>query len=232
MYSHRKKTLQTELALFEFKHPFGAALDHENRWVRLAALVPWDEVEGEYGSHFGVSGHDAYPVRMALGSLIIRERLKLTDEERVEQIRENPYLQYFIGMQEYGTKQPFDPSLMVHFRSRIRAQMLLRVNEAICSPKNQGGGKDTDKSEPPSNTGKLIIDATCAPEDMRHPTDSGLLRNTRSGLSIGSGLQGIRMAGNLGRTGGKRVGSFSRRSGSGSHRHGNFAGVSDSSWDF
>jgi hypothetical protein len=59
MYSHRKKTLQTELALFEFKHPFGTALDPANRWVRLAALVPWDEVEGEYSSHFGVSGNDA-----------------------------------------------------------------------------------------------------------------------------------------------------------------------------
>jgi IS5 family transposase len=99
MYSHRKKTLQTELALFEFKHPFGTALDPENRWVRLAALVPWDEVEGEYSGHFGVSGNDAYPVRMALGSLIIKERMKLTDEETVAQIRENPYLQYFIGMQ-------------------------------------------------------------------------------------------------------------------------------------
>jgi hypothetical protein len=40
---------------------------------------------------------------MALGAIIIKERLKLTDEETDAQIRENPYLQYFIGMQEFST---------------------------------------------------------------------------------------------------------------------------------
>jgi hypothetical protein len=179
MYSHRKKTLQTELALFAFKHPFGTSLDTENRWVRLATLVPWDEVEEEYSRHFGVSGNDAFPVRVALGSLIIKERMRLTDEETVAQIRENPYLQYFIGMQEYSTKQPFDPSLMVHFRSRISAEMLLRVNEQVCAPKKKAERKEGDGNEPPANTGKLIIDATCAPEDMRHPTDIGLLNDAR-----------------------------------------------------
>ena len=179
MYSHRKKTLQTEMALFEFKHPLGTTLDLENRWVRLAALVPWDVVEDEYSGHFGVSGNDAYPVRTALGSLIIKERLKLTDEETVAQIRENPYLQYFIGMREYSTKQPFDPSLMVHFRSRIGADMLLKVNEVVCAPKKKTEQNDKEGSEPPANKGKLIIDATCAPEDMRHPTDLGLLNDVR-----------------------------------------------------
>ena len=179
MYSHRKKTLQTELALFEFKHPFGTALDGENRWVKLAGLVPWEAVEDDYSRHFGVSGNDAYPVRMALGALIIKERLKLTDEETVAQIRENPYLQYFIGMQEYSTKQPFDPSLMVHFRSRISKEMLLRVNETLCAPRKKTERKDDDRNDPPSNAGKLIIDATCAPEDMRHPTDIGLLNDAR-----------------------------------------------------
>ena len=35
---------------------------------------------------------------MALGALIIKARLGLTDEELVEQIKENPYLQFFIGL--------------------------------------------------------------------------------------------------------------------------------------
>ena len=36
---------------------------------------------------------------MALGALIIKARLGLTDEELVEQISENPYLQFFIGLE-------------------------------------------------------------------------------------------------------------------------------------
>jgi hypothetical protein len=180
MYSHRRKLLQTELPLFEFKHPFGGALDGENRWIKLAKLIPWDDVEADYLRHFGVSGNDAYPARIALGALIIKERLKLTDEETVAQIRENPYLQYFIGMREYSGKLPFDPSLMVHFRLRITADLLVRMNELICAPKKKSDEKKKDDGgTPPPNAGKLIIDATCAPEDMRHPTDIGLLNDAR-----------------------------------------------------
>jgi hypothetical protein len=34
---------------------------------------------------------------MALGALIIKEKLVISDRPRVEQILEKPYLQYFIG---------------------------------------------------------------------------------------------------------------------------------------
>lgn len=178
MYSNRRKTLQTTLPLFEFKLPFSGTLDAENRWVRLAALIPWDEVEADYSRHFGDTGNDAYPARMALGALIIKERLKLTDEETVAQIQENPYLQYFIGMQEYSTRVPFDPSLMVHFRQRIRAELLSRINEKLCMSTTKQR-KNDDGGDPPANAGRMIIDATCAPEDMRHPTDVGLLNDAR-----------------------------------------------------
>jgi hypothetical protein len=37
---------------------------------------------------------------MALGALIIKEKIATSDEETFEQIRENPYLQYFLGLLE------------------------------------------------------------------------------------------------------------------------------------
>jgi hypothetical protein len=178
MYSNCRKTLQTVLPLFEFKHPFGGVLDAENRWVKMAGIIPWDEVEASYCRNFGDTGNDAYPARMALGALIIKERLKLTDEETVEQIRENPYLQYFIGFREYTSTAPFDASLMTHFRIRISPEVLSRVNERMCAPKVKPSKKN-DSEEPPSNAGRMIVDATCAPEDMRHPTDVGLLNDAR-----------------------------------------------------
>jgi len=46
-------------------------------------------------------GAPAKAARVAFAALIIQEKLGLTDEEMVEQIRENPYLQYFIGYGEY-----------------------------------------------------------------------------------------------------------------------------------
>ena len=51
-------------------------LDEENRWVKLAELIPWSEFETEYASQFSDSmGAPAKPFRMALGALIIKERL-------------------------------------------------------------------------------------------------------------------------------------------------------------
>jgi hypothetical protein len=47
---------------------------------------------------------------MALGALIIKEKCGFSDRETVEQITENPYLQYFIGL-ERPPERVSDPGL-------------------------------------------------------------------------------------------------------------------------
>jgi hypothetical protein len=42
-------------------------------------------------------GAPAKTFRIALVALIIKEKLGTSDRETVEQIKENPYLQYFLG---------------------------------------------------------------------------------------------------------------------------------------
>ena len=112
---YRKKGNQQTLD--DFILPFGGALAADNRWVIKSRLIPWDEIEGDYADLFpGGSGNVAKPARVAFGALVIKETLGLTDEETVEQIRENPYLQYFLGFKEYTNEKPFDPSLIVRFR--------------------------------------------------------------------------------------------------------------------
>lgn len=64
----------------------------------MAKVIPWEEIEKKYENYAESGmGAPAKSVRIALGALIIKEKLKLSDEETVEQIRENPYLQYFLG---------------------------------------------------------------------------------------------------------------------------------------
>jgi hypothetical protein len=122
---------------------------------------------------------------MALGALIIKEKLGISDRPRVEQIRENPYLQYFIGQSSYSNELAFDPSLLVHFRQRISPNLINKVKERLVkkmrsiTPLKAEKKKDSDAKNESPNCGKLIVDATCAPADISYPTDLGLLNAAR-----------------------------------------------------
>ena len=57
----------------DFILPFGGALSPDNRWVKKAEMIPWDNIEGDYSDLFpGNSGNVAKPGRLAFGSLIIK----------------------------------------------------------------------------------------------------------------------------------------------------------------
>jgi hypothetical protein len=184
---YRKKDNQQTID--DFILPFDGALQANNRWVIKARLIPWDDIEGDYADLFpSGTGNVAKPARVALGALVIKETLGLTDEETVEQIRENPYLQYFLGYKEYTNEKPFDSSLMVRFRQRFSVEQLNELNETICKqnkkdddePPAAGGGVGrADPGETKENRGKLVMDATCVPADIRYPTDLSLLNEAR-----------------------------------------------------
>lgn len=173
-----------------FDMVFGGSLKADNRWVILASLIPWKDVEEKYSKLFVANhGRPAISVRVALGALIIKEKKNLSDEELVEDIRESPYLQYFLGYEGYKYEIPFDPSMMVHFRKRLSGNILKEVNALIIEKSNaedekyddddKGSGSGEGESKEPENKGTLIVDATCAPEDMRFPHDVTLLDEAR-----------------------------------------------------
>jgi len=175
---------------------FGVELDAENRWVKLANIMPWDIIEEQYAKNFGVQkGQEAKPSRLAFGALYIQNRLVITDEETVEQICETPSMQYFCGFESYTTERPFDPSLMVHFRKRITAEAMKEITaiafaedakKAIEDEKDDdssgdgrgaGGGKGNNEAAQPKGT--MLLDATCCPSDIHYPTDIWLLNHAR-----------------------------------------------------
>jgi IS5 family transposase len=173
-----------QLKFENFYLPFGGKLRSDNRWVILAGQIPWQAIEQTYGQQFcDDNGAAAKPARMALGALIIKERLGVTDRETVEQIRENPYLQYFLGLSEYTEKEPFHHSMMTHFRKRFDQAALAAINQSIVdlamTPKQEKAETLPEDDDTPSNQGKLIVDATCTPADVAYPTDLNLLNEAR-----------------------------------------------------
>ncbi|WAH38655.1 IS5 family transposase [Alicyclobacillus dauci] len=182
--------------------PFGGRLSENNRWVQFSYLIPWRRVEQEYSKHFikDLRGGRAFSVRMALGALIIQEREGFSDRHLVQHITENPYLQYFFGLEAYQKEPPFDPSLLTYFRKRLGPEAINQVNEWIVqaahqeeedgdnentptSPgENENGRSQEEPQEPRAHQGKLILDATCAPADIAYPTDLSLLNSAREKL--------------------------------------------------
>ena len=170
-------------------------IDMTNRWVVLANMMPWVEIEEKFCGLFVRGGKPAYSIRVALGTLIIKEKLNLSDEETVAQITENPYLQYFLGFDQYSTRRPFDPSSLTHFRKRFNSEVMSEINEMIFLASSKSHDKDNDDDESSSGSGgrveevekpelgephgDLILDATCTPADIHYPTDITLLNDGR-----------------------------------------------------
>ena len=123
---------QSQVSSENFELPFEGKLSEDNRWVIMASLIPWSEFEDEYASIFSEEiGAPAKSFRMALGSLIIKEKLGISDRETVEKIKGNPYLQHFIGISSYSNETPFDASMLVYFRQRIGIELVNRINQKM-----------------------------------------------------------------------------------------------------
>lgn len=179
-----------QISLADFKQPVGMNLKESNRWVRKAQTIPWLEIEKRYAALFtNRKGNVAKPLRLALGACIIQAEYGYSDEETALQIQENPYLQYFCGYPGYDDeKLPFDPSLMVYFRKRLTPEVLGEINEMIlrdakARQSKEVEDKDDNNSDDGSgtggNSGTMIVDATCAPSNIRYPQDVSLLNEAR-----------------------------------------------------
>ena len=179
-----------QISLADFKQPVGMNLKEDNRWVKKAQTIPWLEIEHRYAALFtNRKGNVAKPLRLALGACIIQAEYGYSDEETALQIQENPYLQYFCGYPGYDDeKLPFDPSLMVYFRKRLTPEVLGEINEMILREAKARQAKeikseDHDDSDHDSgqdgNSGTMIVDATCAPSNIRYPQDVSLLNEAR-----------------------------------------------------
>jgi hypothetical protein len=193
-----KYTSIRQLSIEEFKTPFYYGLDKRNRWARLAQQIPWDEFARIYAKALCEDfGRPALDARIVIGALIIKHKKCLSDEETIEEIKENAYLQYFIGYEEFSHKPPFDPSLFVTLRERLGIDAFEALNQAFIAgvekaeevqkkrvEKKEDNDTDAndsgnDDKKQPDRQGTLILDASVAPQDIKFPTDLDLLSTSR-----------------------------------------------------
>ena len=123
---------QSQKQLHLFETPFEQHLDKSNRWVLLADKLPWGDLVRIYNrklrADFGAPGIDG---RMVIAALIIKHKLNLSDREVIETIQENIYMQYFVGLSSFTTKEIFHHTEFVHIRKRLQAADFNEMTEEL-----------------------------------------------------------------------------------------------------
>ena len=111
--------------------------------------------------------------RVVLGAVIIKHFYRLSDIDTIEMIKENPYLQHFIGYKGLTDEPAFAPLFLYPFANGW-------VNDSDDSPNGMSSSESPDSSvEKTPLYGKLQIDATVTYADIKYPTDLGLLNDNR-----------------------------------------------------
>ena len=201
-YSSQGKQLRLDLFSDSLEH----SLDPSNRWYRLANSLPWDEIERIYNKRLDNQhcGAGNKPARMIIGALIIKHKMNLSDEETIQAIVENPYMQYFVGLDRFTSEPVFNSSLFVYIRKRIDVDSLNDMTLSLMKVESLDSGtalEDNNQDDTPdagSNSlieddgfidedgnlhkGTIKMDATCCDVEVKYPTDLDVLNDAR-GLS-------------------------------------------------
>jgi len=174
-------TSQYQRQFEEFSTLCQLELNPNNRWIQLGALLPWDRMVEVYTKRFSPNmGAAAVNPRWVIGAFIIKHKLRLSDEETLLSISENPYIQFFLGLETFRPSPLFSPTLFVELRKRLGedtfeefSRTLITLSEDLPSA---SCGEDDPKPVP---KGKLKIDATVADQYIRYPTDLSLVNEAR-----------------------------------------------------
>jgi len=138
-------------------------LDRRQPIKQLAEAMPWPEFEAAFGKHYSPEGRPAKPVRLMVGLLLLKQMFNQGDETVVAAWVQNPYWQYFCGMNEFQWQVPCDPSDLVYFRDRIGEagmQHIFQVSAQLHGDK----GHELE----------VVVDTTVQEKNITHPTDTKL----------------------------------------------------------
>jgi hypothetical protein len=165
---------QYQAKITEFSNLYQLKLDENNRWIQLGSILPWDSLVSFLSKSYSFnSGSKGVNPRVIIGSLIVKHKLKLTDQETIEMIRENPYIQFFLGFTQFNPDPVFSPSLFVDVRKRLGKEVFEKFNELLIKITHP------PKTNSITHKGELKIDATVADQEIRYPNDLSLINEAR-----------------------------------------------------
>jgi len=138
-------------------------LDSRDPLIALADTINWEVFNDSFEKYYSDNGRPAKPIRLMVGILILKQLKNLSDEEMIEQWKQNPYYQYFCGFNEFQVAYPCHPTDLVYFRKRIGKEGA----EEIFAMSVSLHGKAVEEKQ-------VIIDTTVQEKNVTYPTDGKL----------------------------------------------------------
>lgn len=149
-----------------FQERLDNMIDMEHELVRLADKMNWSVFEKKLGEVYITNvGRPGLPTRLMVGLHYLKGLKDISDEAVVQGFLENPYWQYFCGMEYFETKLPLNSSSMTKWRKRVGARGFeMMLQQTIHTALELKCVKEKDL--------KIVtIDTTVQEKNITFPTD-------------------------------------------------------------
>ena len=179
-----------------FRSRLSSILDHAHPLYVLAEAIDWETLEREFGAFYVENvGRPGLATRLMAGLHYLKHLCDQSDESVVEGFIENPYWQYFCGMEFFVHELPCDPTSLVKWRHRIGAEGMEKLlGETIEAAKREGALK-------PSEIKRVNVDTTVQEKAIAFPTDARLYHKARRTLVREARRERIRLRQSYSRVG-------------------------------
>jgi IS5 family transposase len=149
-------------------------IDLKHELCLLADKINWQKFELEFAGYFPAKvGNPALPSRLVLGVLYLKYVYGLSDEVVVARWTENPYWQYFCGLEYFQHKMPFHPTSLIKWRKRLGEDGCEKILKEIIDV-----GVKTETIEE-KDLEKVVVDTTVQEKAVTFPTDAKLQHRAR-----------------------------------------------------
>lgn len=170
----KEKPISKEVQLDISRSELREIIDMNHELCVLTDLIDWAKFEAEFAGYFpSRQGKPALSSRLVVGILYLKYAFAESDESVVAKWTENPYWQYFCGMQHFQHELPFHPTSLVKWRKRLGEEGCKKLlQELINVALKTKVVKEKDLK-------KVVVDTTVQEKAITYPTDSKLQHRAR-----------------------------------------------------
>src|SRR5262245_48332883 len=163
-------------------------LDKTHALYPLANRLNWEHLIKELGPYYSEGpGQPEIPIRAIAGLHYLKYLENESDESVVEKFCENPYWQYFCGLETFQHKLPCHPTTLVKWRKRVGEKGIEKLLSHTI---------DTAKREamlPEKLLKKVNVDTTVQEKSITFPTDTKLCHRMRIKLVYAAKNKGLKL---------------------------------------